>query len=75
MKKLIVKNLKDFFEVEFKNQFQMLGELEKKVFETDEVQQVVLVEYKTEGDAIFDLVKIEYGKNTVYTYQFTTTIS
>jgi hypothetical protein len=75
MKKLIVKNLKDFFEVEFKNQFQMLGELEKKVFETDEVQQVVLVEYKTEGDAIFDLVKIEYGKNIVYTYQFTTTIS
>jgi hypothetical protein len=75
MKKLIVKNLKDFFEMEFKKQFQMLGELEKKVFETDEVQQVILIEYKYFGDAIFDLVKIEYGKNTVYTYQFTSTVS
>ena len=75
MKKLIIRNLKDFFEADFNNQFQMLGNLEKQLNELDTIQNVLLVPYKDDGVAIFDLVKIDYSKKTIYTYHYSTIAS
>lgn len=71
MKKLIIRNLKDYFELGFDNQFQILGELEKTVIESNNIQETILIE-----KIVFDLVKIEYLKSiTVFTYQYSTTAS
>ena len=71
MKKLIIRNLKDFLELGFDNQFQILGELEKTVIESNNIQETILIE-----SVVFDLVKIEidYLKSIkVFTYQYLTT--
>lgn len=76
MKKLIIRNLKDYFKLEFEKQFQILGELEKKIQQSESIENTILIPYKDEGDVIFDLVKIDYLKSiTVFTYQYSTTIS
>lgn len=76
MKKLIIRNLKDYFKLEFDKQFQILGELEKQIQQSESIENTILIPYKDEGDVIFDLVKIDYLKSiTVFTYQYSTTIS
>lgn len=71
MKKLIIRNLKDFFEMNFDNQFQVLADLEKQIQNSNETLHTVLSD-----KAVFDLVKIDFiKKNTVYTYQYTITAS
>lgn len=75
MKKLVIRNLKDFFEADFNNQFQMLGNLEKQLNESELIENVLLVPYKDDGFAIFDLIKIDYSKKTIYTYHYSSTAS
>lgn len=76
MKKLVIRNLKDYFKLEFDKQFQILGELEKQIQQSESIENTILIPYKDEGDVIFDLVKIDYLKSiTVFTYQYSTTIS
>lgn len=75
MKKLVIRNLKDFFEADFNNQFQMLGNLEKQLNESGLIENVLLVPYKDDGVAIFDLIKIDYSKKTIYTYHYSSTAS
>lgn len=75
MKKLIIRNLKEFFEQDFDSQFKMLSELELRIQNNETIEQCILIPYKKEGDAIFDLVKIDYSKKTIFTYQFSNTVS
>ncbi len=75
MKKLIVLNLKEFFEIGFNNQFKILSELEKEVFESTEIQETICVSYSDDGIVIFDLTKIEYKAKTIFYYSYTTTAS
>jgi hypothetical protein len=75
MKKLIIRNLKEFFEQDFNCQFKMLAQLENEIQNSDSIKECILIPYKQDGDAIFDLVKIDYLKKTVFTYQFTTTVA
>lgn len=75
MKKLIIRNLKDFFNAGFDNSFQILGDLERKLNSEKEIQNVMIIPYKENGDIIFELVSINYNKQTVYTYHYTNTAS
>ena len=75
MKKLIIRNLKEFFEQDFDNQFKMLSELENRIVNSETIEECVLIPYKENGDAIFDLVKIDYSKKTVFTYHYSNTVS
>ena len=75
MKKLVIRNLKDFFEADFNNQFQILGNLEKQLNESELIENVLLVPYKDDGFAVFDLIKIDYSKKTIYTYHYSSTAS
>jgi hypothetical protein len=75
MKKLIVLNLKEFFEIGFNNQFKILSELEKQVVESIEIQETICVSYSDDGIVIFDLTKIEYKTKTIFYYSYTTTAS
>ena len=75
MKKLVIINLKDFFEADFNNQFQILGNLEKQLNESELIENVLLVPYKDDGFAVFDLIKIDYSKKTIYTYHYSSTAS
>ena len=75
MKKVIIINLKEFFEIGFNNQFNILAELEKEVVESSEIKSTILIPYKDDGDVIFDLTKIEYKTKTVFYYSYSTTIS
>lgn len=61
--------------MDFNNQFKILAELEKQVVESNEIKNTILIPYKSEGDVIFDLTKIDYKNKTVFYYSFTTTIS
>jgi hypothetical protein len=73
MKKLIVINLKDFFEIGFNNQFKILAELERQVVESSEIQETICVSYSDDGLVIFDLSKIEYKTKTIFYYSYSTT--
>jgi hypothetical protein len=75
MKKLVIRNLKDFFEIDFDNQFQVLGELEKKLNESNNVLTTIDVKVNDNVFAIFDLIKIEYSKKTIFTYHYSTSAS
>jgi len=75
MKKLVIRNLKDFFEIDFDNQFQVLGELEKKLNGTNNVLTTIDVKVNDNVFAIFDLIKIEYSKKTIFTYHYSTSAS
>lgn len=75
MKKVIINNLKEFFEIGFNNQFNILAELEKEVVESSEIKSTILIPYKEHGDVIFDLTKIEYKTKTVFYYSYSSTIS
>jgi hypothetical protein len=75
MKKLVIRNLKDFFEIDFDNQFQVLGELEKKLNESSNVLTTIDVKVNDNVFAIFDLIKIEYSKKTIFTYHYSTSAS
>ena len=76
MKKLVIRNLKEFFETGFNNQFQILGNLENKIQKSESIENTIFIPYKDEGDVIFDLIKIDYLKSiTVFTYQYSSTIS
>lgn len=75
MKKVIIINLKEFFEIGFNNQFNILAELEKEVVESSEIKSTILIPYKDDGDVIFDLTKIEYKTKTVFYYSFFSTVS
>lgn len=76
MKKLIVRNLKEFFANDFNNQFKILADLENEIQESKESKNTILIPYSNNADAIFDLIKIDFAKNcTVYTYHFSNTIS
>jgi len=75
MKKLIVLNLKEFFEIGFNNQFKILSELEKQVVESLEIQETICVSYSDDGVVIFDLTKIEYKTKTIFYYSYVTTAS
>lgn len=75
MKKVIIINLKEFFEIGFNNQFNILSELEKEVVESSEIKSTILIPYKDDGDVIFDLTKIEYKTKTVFYYSFFSTVS
>jgi len=73
MKKLVIRNLKDFFELDCNNQFQVLANLEKKLVESNEIQNTITVNINDNSIAFFDLVKIDYSKKTIFTYHFSTT--
>jgi hypothetical protein len=75
MKKLVIRNLKDFFEIDFDNQFQVLGELEKKLNGSNNVLTTIDVKVNDNVFAIFDLIKIEYSKKTIFTYHYSTSAS
>jgi hypothetical protein len=75
MKKLIIRNLKEFFEQDFNSQFKILAELEGEVQNSVAIQECILIPYKSEGDVIFNLVKIDYLNKTVFTYHYSSTVS
>lgn len=75
MKKLIIRNLKEFFDIDFNNQFQILGNLEKQINESESILTTIDVKVNDNVIAIFDLVKIDYSKKTIFTYHYSTTAS
>jgi hypothetical protein len=75
MKKVIIRNLKEFFEQDFNHQFKILADLEERVQTSETIEQNILIPYSNSSDAIFELIKIDYSKKTIFTYHFSNTIS
>lgn len=75
MKKLIVLNLKHFFENDFNKPFEILYKLEKEISENNEIQKTILIPYSNYSDCIFDLEEIINKENySILVYNFSTTI-
>ena len=75
MKKLIIRNLKEFFEQDFNCQFKILSDLEQIIQTSETIENNILIPYSNNSDAIFELIKIDYSKKTIFTYHFTNTIA
>jgi len=75
MKKLIIRNLKEFFEQDFNHQFKILADLEDRLQTSETIEEHILIPYSNSSDAIFELIKIDYSKKTIFTYHFTNTIA
>lgn len=55
MKRLVLKNLHEFLELEFSNSFEIIYKLENEIKNTNKVLETILIPYKENGDIIFDL--------------------
>ena len=68
--KLIVRNLKNFFEEGFKSPFEILALLEEKI-QTDSFAETVVIGSKNQEYPTFKLRNVSYYKNhTSFTYEF-----
>ena len=66
MRKLIVKNLNEFFESDFENQFEILFQLEKNIKKFKKIKINITIE-----SISFDLVEIKNIKtNTIFIYKY-----